>query len=86
MGHPCGFRHPLEFVALAERSLDRGCNPRSFAGAHAPSLKRLVRLRPHAYSLVLPAVIRPLQRDWSILARTPTVELRPQVLSRCGLH
>jgi hypothetical protein len=49
MGHPCGFEHPLEFVAQAERSPSRGCDPRSLAGAHAPSPERLVRPRPHAY-------------------------------------
>jgi hypothetical protein len=35
---------------------------------------------------ILSALTRPLQRDWSVLSRTPTVELRPQVLSRCGPH
>jgi hypothetical protein len=86
MGHPCGFGHPLEFVAQAERSPGRGCDPRSLVGAHVPSPERLVRPRPTPTVELCPQVIRPLQRYWSILTRTPAVELHPQVLSRCGLH
>jgi hypothetical protein len=49
MGHPPGFRHPLEFVVKLEQSLGRGCDPRSFVGAHVPSLERPEHPRPHAY-------------------------------------
>jgi hypothetical protein len=48
MGHPCGFEDPLEFVAPAERSPGRGYDPRGLVDAHAPSLERLMRPRPHA--------------------------------------
>jgi hypothetical protein len=48
MGHPSGFGCPLDFVVQLQRSLGRSCDPRSFAGAHAPSPKRLEHPRPHA--------------------------------------
>jgi hypothetical protein len=48
MGHPCGFGRPLEFVAQAEQSPGRGCDPRSLAGAHVPSPERLMCPRSHA--------------------------------------
>jgi hypothetical protein len=49
MGHPPEFGHPLEFEVKLERSPGRGCDPRSFAGAHAPSPERLEHPHPHAY-------------------------------------
>jgi hypothetical protein len=49
MGYPPRFGRPLEFVVQLERRLGRGCDPRSFADAHAPSPERLEHPRPHAY-------------------------------------
>jgi hypothetical protein len=77
MGHLCEFEHSLEFVAQAERSPGRGCDPQSLAGVHAPSPERLVHPRRTPTVEFCPQVIRPLQINWSILARTPAVELRP---------
>jgi hypothetical protein len=39
-GHQLGIGCPLGPAVLPQRSLDRGCGPRCFGGAHAPSLKR----------------------------------------------
>jgi hypothetical protein len=36
-GHPLGTGCPLVSAVLPQRSLDRGCGPRCFGGAHAPS-------------------------------------------------
>jgi hypothetical protein len=35
---------PLRVAVLPQQSLDRGCDPRRLADAHAPSLERLERL------------------------------------------
>jgi hypothetical protein len=48
MGHPLETERPLESAVLPQQSLGRGCDPRYFAGARAPSLKRLGRPLPHA--------------------------------------
>jgi hypothetical protein len=44
-GHLPGTGRPLGFAVLPQQNLDRGCDPRCLAGAHAPSLERLERLR-----------------------------------------
>jgi hypothetical protein len=47
MGRPSGFGLPLEFVVKLDRSPGRGCDPRSFTGAHAPSPERSEHPHPH---------------------------------------
>jgi hypothetical protein len=44
-GHPPGTGRPLGFAVLPQQSLDRGCDPRRFAGTHTPFLERLEPLR-----------------------------------------
>jgi hypothetical protein len=68
---------------LPQRSLDRGCDPRCFAGAPAPFLERLERLRDPLSSVGAPA---PSQEDPGILSRTPTVELCPEVIGLRAPH
>jgi hypothetical protein len=44
-GHLLGTGRALGFAVLPQQSLGRGCDPRCFAGAHAPFLERLEHLR-----------------------------------------
>jgi hypothetical protein len=48
MGHPLGSGRPLGFTAQPQRSHSRGCGPRHFVGAHAPSPERRGHPRPQA--------------------------------------
>jgi hypothetical protein len=67
---------------LPQQSLDRGCDPRCLAGAHAPSLERPER---HLTLEVLSALPRPLQRDPGILPHAPAVEFCSEVVGLCTL-
>jgi hypothetical protein len=85
-GHPPRTERLLGSAVQPQRSRSRGCDPRRSVGVHTPSPGRCGHLpRTPTVEFCL-QVMRPLQRVWSVLSRTPAVELRPQVLSWRGSH
>jgi hypothetical protein len=72
MGHPLRTGCPLGHAVLPQRSLDRGCDPRCFADARAPSLKRFGRPLTHACGCALPGGRRSTCHLLRVSAQTPS--------------